>query len=110
VRVKKNGAPVYDAVKVPGRSGAVEVVPPEPILLLRPSIEIDHERGQADPEAVLDLVIDSAGKVRSAQPAGKAMWNSPKMLAAAKNWKFIPAFKNNQPVASHLRFAVSPMQ
>jgi hypothetical protein len=110
VRVKKNRAAIYDVMKVPGRSGAVEVVPPEPILLLRPSIETDHELGQADPEAVLDLVIDSAGKVRSAQPAGKGVWNSPEILAAAKNWKFIPAFKNNQPVASHLRFAVSPMQ
>jgi len=54
--------------------------------------------------AVLDLVIDSAGKVESIHPVGEAV---PGVEAASVNWKFVPAFKGGRAVASRLRMAVS---
>jgi hypothetical protein len=61
-------------------------------------------------ELLLDLVIDSAGKVRSAEPAGKVKWVDPELINAASTWKFIPAFKDGRPVASRLRLDVSLKQ
>jgi hypothetical protein len=54
--------------------------------------------------AVLDLVIDSAGKVERARPIGDV---DPAVLLASKEWTFIPAFKNGRAVASRMRMAVS---
>jgi hypothetical protein len=54
--------------------------------------------------AVVDLVIDSAGKVESMQAVGDAV---PGVEAASANWKFVPAFKDGRAVASRLRMAVS---
>jgi hypothetical protein len=58
----------------------------------------------------LDLVIDSAGKVRSAEPAAKVKGVDPDLINAALSWKFIPAFKDKLPVASRLRLGVSSRQ
>jgi hypothetical protein len=58
---------------------------------------------------VLDLVIDAAGKVRSADSAGTAHYPS-EWIAMAMAWKFIPAFVNGRAVASRLRIDVSPKQ
>jgi len=57
--------------------------------------------------AVLDLVIDSAGKVERAQPIGDV---DPGVLRASKDWTFIPAFKDGRAVASRMRMAVSLSQ
>lgn len=53
---------------------------------------------------VVDLVIDSAGKVESIQPVGEVV---PGVEAASANWKFVPAFKDGRAVASRLRMAIS---
>ncbi len=54
----------------------------------------------------IDLVIDSAGKVWSAKLDGPT--TDPELLDAAKNWKFIPAFKGGRAVACRDRIDVSP--
>jgi outer membrane biosynthesis protein TonB len=66
--------------------------------------------GQDQSEEILDLVIDSAGKVRSVEPAGKAKRVDAELINAASAWKFVPAYKDGRPVASRLRFTVSPKQ
>ena len=98
---------VFDAENRLESSRRLEVVPPEPILLRRPPLL--QAQGQALPEAELfvELVIDSAGKVRSAEPVGKVKWVDSDLVSTALNWKFIPAFKDGRPVASRLRLAVS---
>jgi hypothetical protein len=61
-------------------------------------------------EVFLDLVIDAAGKVRSAQlvnvtdkgPFGDSL------IRASAAWKFIPAFKDGRAVASRMRLSVAP--
>lgn len=58
---------------------------------------------------LVDLVIDDAGKVSSAKivnnddngPIGNAL------ISASAHWKFIPAMKNEQAVASHIRLTAS---
>jgi hypothetical protein len=64
------------------------------------------EQSLPEPELLLDLVIDSAGKVRSAEASGKTKWADADLLRATE-WKFIPAFKGNRPVACRSRLAVS---
>jgi len=55
---------------------------------------------------LLDLLIDSAGKVRSVEPAGNTK-SDPDLIKAATEWKFVTAFKDGRAVASRLRLAVS---
>jgi hypothetical protein len=101
----KRHAHVFNAVDRSGlMSSALEVVPPEAILLQRPPVS------QQEPELILELVVDRAGKVRSAEPVGNAKRADPQLITAARSWKFIPALKNGQAVASRVRVAVSPQQ
>jgi hypothetical protein len=58
-------------------------------------------------EIALDLVIDSAGKVRSAKPVGAP---DPELIKSTAGWKFIPAYKLDKPVASHFRIITMPYQ
>ena len=62
-------------------------------------------RASLKAETVLYLVVDAAGKVQKAQPEGQA---DKDLLAATAGWKFIPAFKDGRPVASHMRYGVTP--
>lgn len=81
--------------------------PPEsarPIMVrFYPSAGSDDLRGKIR----LDLVVDSVGKVWSvkASSRNKPLRNSLKRSAA--NWKFIPAFFDEHPVASRVRMTVS---
>jgi hypothetical protein len=108
-RGKKKHAQVFDAISRSGAESKLEVIPPKAILLQRPPVseEIQQQR-PPEPELLLDLVVDSAGKVRSAEPAGKVKSVDPELINAAMTWKFIPAFKDGRAVASRLRIAVSP--
>jgi hypothetical protein len=104
-RGKKKHTQIFDAVNTSGPSGnKVEIIPPEAILLQRP----DSDR-PSEPK-LLDLVIDRAGKVRSAEPAGEEKWVDPELISAALTWKFIPAIKDGRTVASRLRIEVSGRQ
>jgi len=107
---KKKHAPIFDAVSRPGPGPRLGVIPPEGILLeLPPGFGI-QQPGLPEPEMLLDLVIDAAGKVRSAEPAEKARAIDPDRIKLALTWKFIPAFRADHPVASRLRIAVHPKQ
>lgn len=101
-----NQARVFDTINVPARAKP-EVVPPEPIMLRR-SAPLDlSEQSSAFSELMLALVIDSAGKVRSAEPTGGAPWSDVELKDAVRRWKFVPAFRQGRAVASRVGFAVS---
>jgi hypothetical protein len=82
------------------------VVLPQPILMQR-SASLSSEQGLSDSEVSLDLLIDSAGKVRSAESAGGRKLSDTNLINAAMDWTFVPAFKDGHAVASRLRLAVS---
>jgi len=54
----------------------------------------------------VDLTIDSAGKVQSAESNNPAFDSS--LKGATSRWKFIPAMNGRQSVASRVYFFVSP--
>lgn len=58
----------------------------------------------------VDLVVDCAGKVWSAEVAGRDKAIREFVTHATLNWKFIPAFIDDQPVASHVRMTISLAQ
>jgi len=89
------------------RSINLTVIPPRPILMQRPPPLGVSEQGMPQSESELDLVIDSAGKVRSAKPSGNVPWVDTSLINATAKWKFIPAFSAGRPVASQIHFAVS---
>jgi hypothetical protein len=61
-------------------------------------------------EVFLDLVIDAAGKVRSAQLVNTADKGpvGDSLISASAIWKFVPAFKDGHTVACRLRLSVAP--
>jgi len=103
---RKKRAMVFDTTNKKSERSKSEVIPPQPILLRRPAL-VASEQGLTDSELLLDLLIDSAGKVRSVEPAGNTKSADPDLLKAATEWKFVPAFKDGRAVASRLRLAVS---
>jgi hypothetical protein len=102
---RKKRVMVFDTTHRSERSKS-EIVPPQAILLRQPA-PMSSEPGLTDSELLLDLLIDSAGKVRSVEPAGNTKSADPDLLMAARGWKFVPAFKDGRAVASRLRLAVS---
>ena len=103
---RKSHARIYDAIN-DTEKGKRAVIPPQPILLRRPPPPGASQQGLALGEVFLLLVIDSAGKVRSAEQANDVKWFDVGLQGATANWKFIPAFKGDQAVASRLIFSVS---
>jgi hypothetical protein len=79
---------------------------PIQILLRRPPPQ-DASWAALGNEVMMNLVVDAAGKVRSAKVEGKP---DKAMEDATADWKFIPAFKDGRPVASRLRLGVSPLR
>ena len=102
---RKKHAPIFDAVSK-AEHGPSQLIPPQPILLNRPPPS-PADQGLARSEMFLDLLIDSAGKVRSAEPAGSTKSVHADLMNAAMEWKFIPAFRDGRSVACKLRIAVS---
>src|SRR5260370_33230472 len=82
-----------------------DVIPAQAILPRRPA-PLSSE-GLPDSELLLDLLIDSAGKVRSVEPAGNSNRPDTDLVQAAMEWTFIPAFKDGRAVASRLPLPVS---
>jgi hypothetical protein len=103
---KKKHAQIFQ-VEDPFHQNSSEVIPPQPILLERSSMSA-VQAGTTEEEALLNLVIDAAGKVRSVQPATKSASSDGNLIEAASGWKFVPAFKDGKPVASRLRINVAP--
>ena len=84
-----------------------EIVPPKVILMERPAPTTDVEMVLAQSESTLQLVIDSVGKVRSAEVMGNAQTVDQGLIKSTSNWKFIPAFNADEPVASRILLGVS---
>jgi len=99
---------IFDAVTL-SSVGKAEVTPPEPILLRRPPPPENPSQATLPSELLLELIIDAAGKVRSAEPTGRVKMDAA-LLRATAGWKFIPAVDAGRPVASRTRVAVSLRQ
>jgi hypothetical protein len=88
-----------------------DIVMPQPISLgTPPPPDIQHTIPKSG--FLVDLVIDGAGKVFSASLVNEED-NGPigdSLISASGHWKFIPAIKNGQAVASHIRLTVSPFE
>lgn len=84
---------------------------PQPILLLLPT-PLHIQEALPKSEKIVDLVIDAAGKVRSAKVADKDQMNAADkdLINATAVWKFIPAFRDRRPVACYLRLATTPLR
>jgi len=95
----KKRATIYDVTMSEGDEA--QVTSPKPILLWRPP---PASGGLEKAEISVELIIDSAGKVRFASGAN----SDAELLDAAMGWKFIPARRSGHAVASRTRLAVSP--
>jgi hypothetical protein len=105
-RSHRSTTPIYDVPtdkeEAPSGSSAINFIvddPPQVILLQRPPPN-NAQQALTKAEEKVDLVIDAAGKVRSAKVFGEG---EPDLSDAYPNWKFIPAFRNGHAVASRLR-------
>jgi hypothetical protein len=76
-------------------------VKPQAILLRRLAV---GEIPLPQSEEMVDIVIDAAGKVRSAKAVGNKDLD---LVNDCADWKFIPAFKDGRPVASRMRLALN---
>jgi hypothetical protein len=96
----KHYKPIFNQSEItPARAILMRVYPPD-----SQDTSVGHK------EVHVELVIDSAGKVRSVNPAGETKILEQFVRVSASRWKFIPAFKNGQPVASRMHTAISPQQ
>ena len=93
-------------VKVFGEDEARQ--PPQPIDIWRPERSVPEETPFSTDDEMLDLLIDSAGKVRSVQWADKKKPKDTELMNSALEWKFIPGLQHGHSVACHLRFGVHP--
>ncbi len=112
----ENLAKIYDGtitisatpgVTPKGAKAKQEITPPKAILMEREPPETAIEAELAKTESTLKLVIDSAGKVRSVELVGNAQQVDEGLLKSTSNWKFIPAFSAEEPVASQILLGVS---
>jgi hypothetical protein len=85
-----------------------EVIPPAPILIERRVPAGGSEADLALPELLVEMVIDSAGKVRSAESEAPAFGVS--LKSEVGRWKFVPAFSEGRAVASHVYMLMSAKQ
>lgn len=106
LRSERQEDPFGKFTKRVGPRSEPAALPPVAILIDRRLAAGQSEADIPGSEVLLDLTIDSAGKVRSAQS------NDPLFDAAFKNsttrWKFIPAFNGHEPVASRIYLFISP--
>ncbi len=79
---------------------------PAPILIGHKAAEGHSEETLPESGLLLDLVIDSAGKVRAAESDDPAFDSS--LKSATASWKFVPALRENRAIASRIYFIISP--
>ncbi len=76
-------------------------VKPQAVLLRRSAVS---QMPLRESEEMVEIVVDSAGKVRSATTSGDKDLD---LVNDCAGWKFIPAFKDGHPVASRMRLALN---
>jgi hypothetical protein len=88
-----------------------EEIKPMPIYLSSPPPE-NKAFALTASRIYFNLVIDAAGKVRSAKLADKADAGpvADTEMRASKDWKFIPGFRAGRPVACKIQFGVAAYQ
>jgi hypothetical protein len=127
----KRHATVFDCIKTdtyesapesafPGLAPEVKELAPTPVdsrpqpIYLGISYSKSQTQALPDPgtKIYLNLVIDAAGKVHSAELANKADQGpvGDKVLSSSANWNFIPAFVGNRAVACRMNYGVWPPQ
>jgi hypothetical protein len=85
-----------------------QITPPQPILLGCYVVPCGLQNNRVPEQMVqVNLVIDSAGKVRSVESADRKHPADEYVLRSAQEWKFIPAFKAGHSVASRFRSLVA---
>lgn len=84
-----------------------EIIAPRAILMERPPPVTPLEIELAQSESTLELVIDSAGKVRSVEVLGSPQSIDEGLIKSTSDWKFIPAYSAGEPVASRILLGVS---
>jgi hypothetical protein len=92
-----NGAPVPNSEP--------PIIQPKSILLRRPPPPEGESISRE--EEVVELVVDAAGKVHSAKIVDGS---DKKLVEAAMGWHFIPAFREERPVACRFRLRVWPLE
>jgi hypothetical protein len=97
---------VHPRKKPAGIYEVPEASPPHVIQMSVPSSNGPLQQVVPDINVNIELVIDCAGKVHSIKSSGPE-WVHSYLEDAAKQWKFIPAFKGAQSVASRLEMDVS---
>lgn len=99
------------SVRRPGETQTTVDFAPEAIYL---GLTVPKDSGSAVPNSMvyLGLVIDAAGKVRSAKLDKNAEGNAAEAaeISASFTWNFIPAFKMGHAVACKTRLGVLPQQ
>jgi hypothetical protein len=90
----RGGAPDTSQLEPP-------LIQPESILLRRPPPSAEEHSPSAN--EMVELVVDAAGKVRSAEVINGT--DEP-LVEAAPGWQFIPAFHDGRPVACRFRLSV----
>ena len=83
-----------------------DIVLPTPILIGHKPVEGRTDDTLPDSGLMLDLVIDSAGKVRRAGSTDPLFDTS--LKDATTSWKFVPAFRTERPIATEIYFIISP--
>jgi hypothetical protein len=96
---------VNPAGGAPETNTDLSVSQPKSILLRRPPPELGESLSRQD--ETIELLVDAAGKVRSAKIVNGV---DKKFIEAAENWHFIPAFRDEQPVACRFRLKVWNLQ
>jgi len=84
-----------------------EIIQPRAILMERIPPMTVYEIELSQSESELELVIDSAGKVRSVEVLGDLQNIDEGLVQSTSNWKFIPAYSEGEPVASRIMLGVS---
>jgi hypothetical protein len=84
-----------------------EIIAPRAILMERPPPVTPLEIELAQLESTLEVVIDSAGKVRSVEVLGSPQSIDEGLIKSTSDWKFIPAYSAGEPVASRILLGVS---
>jgi len=92
-------------VTTPPPTAVSNVASPVPIFIAHQAVEGETEDDLPASE-MLDLTIDSAGKVRSVVSTDPAF--AAKIKDDTAGWKFIPAMSDGQAVASRVYMVVSP--
>jgi hypothetical protein len=77
------------------------IVEPKSILLRRPPLSAEEHAPSAN--EMVELVVDAAGKVRSAKVINGT--DEP-LVQASAGWQFIPAFRDGRPVACRFRLSI----